>query len=378
MVFKFFWRTSLVFTAGLQLSSSTAFALLKFNEGRDKIFVTGTMAVGYDSNIFAAANAEGDTITTSTLMLEYLRNAGMIGVNGQLSWTRGDFTSNASESFSDPTLNLELVKDSGRTTGSATLSASRQSKADAVVNQRTVSWNYNAGLNWKYPVIDRYNVAGSFGFGLLDYTDSSSNYADLTTQSASVDLFYSYTSERDLVAGYRIRQSDTSANNQSIDHAFTAGVSGKILSKLKGNARIGYQIREEGASGQTFGSTTATVSATWGVSKRLTITGTVGKDFSTTATESSVDNLTFNLDAQYAIRNHWSIYSGFGSGYSDFLNGTDAGRSDYYMTGSAGISYTLNEHFRASLTYSYFQNWSNQSTSSFNRNTITLSLSSRW
>jgi hypothetical protein len=378
MVFRFFWRSVLVLVAWLQLSSSTGFALFKFNEGRDKIFVTGTMAVGYDSNIFAAQNAEGDTITTSTLMLEYLRNAGMIGVNGQLSWTRGDFATNASESFSDPTLSLELIKNSGRTTGSATVSASRQSKADVALNQRTVSWNYNAGLNWKYPVIDRYNVAGSFGFGLLDYTEGSSNLADLTTKSASLDLFYSYTSERDLVAGYRVRQSDTSANHQSIDHAFTAGVSGKILSKLKGNARVGYQIREEGASGETFGSTTAAVSVTWAVNKRLTVTGTIGKDFSTTGTESSVDNLTFNLDAQYAIRNHWSIFSSLGSGHSDFLNGVDGGRSDFYLTGSIGIGYDLNEHLKASLSYSYFQNWSNRSTSSFNRNTITLSLSSRW
>ncbi len=378
MVFRLSWRSRLALIACFPLYSTTAHALIKFNEGRDKIFVTGSLAVGYDSNIFSSEEGGGDTITTTSLRVEYLRRAGMIGVNGEVAWTRGDFISNVSESFSDPTLSLELVKDSGRTTGSFTASGGRQSKADPFLNQRTVSWNYSLGLNWKYPVIDRYSVAGSVGYGGVSYTESSTALTDLTTQTASVDTFYSYTSQRDLVAGYRIRQSDTSAENQSLDHALTAGISGKIFSKLKGNVRAGYQIRQEGATGETFGSTTASASVSWAVNKRLTFTGTLNKDFSTTGNESSVDNLTFNLDAQYVLRNRWSLYGGAGCGLSDFVNGEATGRSDFFVTGSLGLGYDFSDRFKASLTYSYFKNWSNRSSSEFVRNTITLSVSSRW
>jgi hypothetical protein len=137
----------------------------------------------------------------------------MIGVNGNVMWTIGRFAENASDDFADPSLSLELVKETGRTTGSFTLSAARQNQADAALNKRIESWNYNAGLNWKYPVIERYSLAGTLGAGLLDYTDNSTGQVDLNTLYASMDLYYTYNSQRDLFAGYRIRQSDTSSNS---------------------------------------------------------------------------------------------------------------------------------------------------------------------
>ena len=362
----------------LKLSTTSAWALFKFNEGRDQIYVNTSVSAGYDSNIFAQKGGEGDVVTNGSLGLEYIRHAGMIGVNGQLGWNIGKFASNASEDFSNPTLGLELVKESGRTTGSFTLNATRQSQADPNVNQRTDSWSYNTGLNWKYPVIERYSLAGTFGYGLIDYVDNSAGLTDLTTYTASGDVYYTYSSQRDIIAGYRIRQSDTSSGGGTTDHSFTAGVTGKILAKLKGTVRAGYQIREDGDTGKNYGSTTASASATWTVNKRFTLTGTLNKDFSTTANDASVDTTSFNLDAQYALRNHWSLYSGVGVGYSDFLNGSDTGRTDRYFTWSAGVNYSLNEHFKASLTYSYFQNWSTRDLSNFDRNSITLNLSSRW
>ena len=191
-------------------------------------------------------------------------------------------------------------------------------------------------------------------------------------------MFYKYNSQRELLAGYRIRQSDTSANNQSIDHAITTGVSGKILTKLKGEIRAGYQLRQDDASGQSFGSTTASAAVTWAINRRFNLTATVDKDFRTTANESSVDNLSFNLDAQYALTYQWALFTGLGTGQSQFLNGTELDRNDYYATWRTGASYTLNQHLRISLNYSFFVNQSNRSTSSFDRNTLTLNLSSRW
>lgn len=360
-----------------QLSSLGAFALVRFNEGRDQIFVNASLSVGFDSNIYANSGNESDVVTNTTLGLEYARRAGLITVNGHADWNLGSFASNADSDFSNPSLGLEFIKNTGRTTGALTLGASRQSQADPNIGQRTDSWNYNAGLNWKYPVIERYSLAGSFGYGLIDYADNSTGLVDLNTYTASMDLFYAYTSQRDLLAGYRIRQSDTSSGGGSTDHSFTAGVSGKILAKLNGTVRAGYQIRQEN-NGDTFRSITASASTTWTVSKRFTLTGSLTKDFSTTATESSVDSLTANLDAQYVLTSRWSLYSGVGAGYSDFLNGIDDGRRDYYFTWSAGVSYSLNDHFKASLTYSYFQNWSNRSNSTFDRNSLTLNMSTRW
>lgn len=362
----------------LHLSSGVGFALIKFNEGRDQIFVTGTVSIGYDSNIFSSSANEGDVVTQSSLLLEYARRAGLIAVNADVGWNFGRFSEYSSEDFSNPTMGVEFIKSSGRTTGSLTLGASRNSTADPNIGLRTDSWNYHAGLNWKYPVIDRYSLAGSFGYGLLDYVENSGGLIDLETHSASLDLFYAYTSQRDLMGGYRIRFSDTTNDGRYTDHAFTAGVSGKILAKLKGNIRAGYQIRDDSSTGEQFHSITSTASVTWAFNRKLSVTGSVNKDFSTTATDSSVDSLNINFDATYVLTSRWSVYSGLGAGRNEFLSGLDDGRVDYYLTWSGGVNYSLNEHFKASLTYSYFKNWSNRSASSFDRNSITLHLSSRW
>lgn len=378
MGLRIFWHWTLRGVILVQLSSLSAFALLRFNEGRDQIFVNASLSMGFDSNIFANSGNEGDVVTNASLGLEYARRAGMISVNGHADWNLGSFASNPGSDFANPSLGVEFIKNSGRTTGAVTLSASRESQADPNIGQRTDSWNYNAGLNWKYPVIERYSLAGSFGYGLVDYDDNSAALVDLNTYTASLDLFYAYTSQRDLFFGYRIRESEISSGGSSTDHSLSAGISGKILAKLNGTVRVGYQIRQENPSGDTYGSFNASASTTWTVNKRFTLTGSLTKDFSTTATGSSVDSLTFNLDAQYVLTSRWSLYSGFGVGYSDFLNGADSGRQDHYFTWSTGISYSMNDHFKASLTYSYFQNWSNRANSTFDRNSLTLNLSTRW
>jgi len=175
-----------------------------------------------------------------------------------------------------------------------------------------------------------------------------------------------------------VQFSDSGAGTRSIDHSFTVGVSGKILAKVNGTVRAGYQLRQQQATGETFGSWTASASSTWNLNRRVSFTATLSKAFTTSAADSTVDNLAANLDMQYALRARWSLYAGIGGGKNDFLSGSDAGRRDYYLTWSTGVNYSLNDHFKASLTYSYFQNWSNRSSGVFDRQSVTLNLSSRW
>lgn len=375
---RIFWRWLSVGAAALFFLAPQSHALVKFNEGRDQVFVNASVSIGWDSNIFARNGGSGDFITSSSFGIEYARRAGYIGVNASISWNLGQFGDNTAQNFSNPSMNLELVKSTGRTTGSLTLSAARESRADTAINARTDSWNYSAGLNWKYPVIDRYSLAGGFTYGLVDYQNPLPGIFDLTTYGARVDLFYVYTTERDLFAGYGIMFSDASAGTQSIDHSFTAGISGRILPKINGNFRAGYEIRQEGATGATYDTWTATSSVTWNMNRRTSFTGTLSKAFNTTATNATIDTLSANIDMQYALSAKWSFNSGLGAGKTDFLSGAAAGRKDYYYTWSVGLAYSLNEHFKAALTYSYTNNWSNQGIGNFERNAITLNLSTRW
>ena len=369
--------------------SSPAFGLVKFNDGHDEIFVTGTVGMGYDTNIYANSNSVSDTTFDGTLNLDYTRKAGMLGVNGNLGWNFTKFDSHTSEDFADPHAHLELTKGSGRTTGSLTLGAERRSRTEDALNLRTVSWDYNAGLNVKYPVIERYSIAGQVGYDYQDYLHNPALF-DIRTYTASADLFYVYTSERNLLGGYRLRVTDTTNGTRSYDHAFTLGTTGKLLPKLNGTARFGYQFRETdrgnlptqaatpNTTNERFGAYTALASATWTVTKRFNVTGVASRDFSTLATDVNVDTTAVMLDANFAAKAKLSLFAGVGAGHIRYLGAASGGRTDTYEIARVGVSYTLNDHLKVTLSGLYYKNWSLLKQADYDRSTISLIVASRW
>lgn len=353
-------------------------ALVSMNDGKNQLFVSANANFAWDSNIYANSTSGGDFLYTAGLGLEFKRHAGLIAVNGSAGIDATRFVDNTNENSLNPRFRTEFSKQTGRTTGALTLGAARQNRADSAANLRSESWLYDAGLNFKYPVIERYALSGSFGYSMLDYMNNLS-LVDLKTYTASLDLFYVYTSERDLFAGYRYRHGDTSASTTFDDHAFTVGVSGKVLPKLAGTVRFGYQIRQpSGTTEGDYQAITAATAVTWNLSKRFSLTGQVAKDFSTTSTNLNIDSLSSNLDAQYAMNAKIALFAGAGYGINRFLGVPGADRRDTFLTWNVGAGYTLSDHFKIALTYAYFKNWSTLAYSDFTRNSLNLNLSSQF
>lgn len=371
---------------------------MSLNDGRDRIFVVGTASVARDSNVFANSDREGDTVYSSSLTAEYTRRAGWIGVNGRAAIASSQFAKFSRENFSNPSLSLEFTKQGGRTTGNLALSAARESRADASVNLRSDSWNYGADLEVRYPIDGNNSVAGQVGFNRRQYVNNAA-FANLDSLSASLDLLRVLSSQRDLMAGYRYRHSQTSFNSTSDDHGFYAGVTGRLVSQLKGSVRAGYQTRSSHtgatagvpARSATFNGWMTTISASYPVTRKLGISAEIAKDFSTAATDSSVDALSGSLSASYTHNSRWSLSSGVSFGRSRFLGDggrivlavgpppvLGASREDDYIGLNAGLNYTLNSHLSASLAYAWFRNWSTLSIADFDRGSWTLGASSRW
>src|SRR6185369_13410836 len=146
---------------------------------------------------------------------------------------------------------------------------------------RSQSVAYDATLSWKYPVNERYTLTGSYGWSLLEYQNNAA-LAGLTTYTAGVDLFYAFSTERDLFAGYRIRVGDTTANVKNVDHNFSLGVSGKVLPRVNGSLRVGYQFRKSDAvapaAASNFQSISAAGTLAYGINKKTTLSGQLSKD----------------------------------------------------------------------------------------------------
>lgn len=365
-------RLGVACVLGLLTLCPPALALVSIDDGKNQFFVNATVSYAYDSNIFANANGGGDSIYTASVGAEFKRRAGLIGVNGSVYLDASKFVQNTGENFQNPRFRVEFTKQTGRTTGALTLGAARESRADTAANLRNESWSYDAGLNFKYPVIERYTISGTVGYALRDFKDNRV-LVDLSTYTASADLFYVYNTERDIIGGYRLRYSETSADSAFYDHAFTVGLSGKILPKLGGSVRVGYQFRvPTNRADESFSSMTASGSATWNLSKRMNATFQISKDFSITSTNISTDTTAGNVDFQYTMSTHLALYAGAGAGLNDFLGTAGGGRHDTYFTWSTGAGYTLNDHLKFAFTYAYFRNRSTAAFSDFERSSFTL------
>jgi hypothetical protein len=378
MQVAYLYRTSLIVLLVGGIVPVPARALLTFDQEHDRLFATGSLSVVYDSNIAANSLNQADTIFSAGAGLEYTRHAGIISVDANTGLSYSHFGKYAGQDFSDPHLHVEFSASDDRTAVDLTLGITRESQADIVAGLRAVSWDYDAGLNTKYRVTDRYTITSTLGYTLRDFVNAP-GLVNLTSYSAGLNLLYSINSAHDFFVGYNFGLQKTSAELSYYDHSFNAGIEGKILPKLNGSISLGYELQDpHGSTDRSTGAMTESIALTWNLSRRTKITGNVSQNFSAISTDGSVNTLSASLDAVYSLNAKTNITGGIGGGYNRFIGAAALGRRDTDFTWNAGLAYTINSHFIASLGYTYYENWSTASFSDFIRQMITLSLSMRF
>ena len=352
-------------------------ALLNFEDTHTQVFVFGNVSFGYNSNIFSDSTQRGDSSLTAVAGMDLSRQAGLIAVNatGKVSYQR--FNTYTGEDALDPNFSIEFVKSTGRATGSFSASAYRESRSDSAVNLRTNSWNIPLDLKIRYPVSERFYATSDTGYLRRTYADDNPELHNYHDYDEALDLFYIYTSKLDLVAGYRIRFSQATGGPDTYDHWFNVGATGALLAKLNGTVRFGYEIRDID-NGQSYDHFNVLAALSWTVTRKLTLTSQISRDFNTIATGASVDSTVVALRANYSLTRKWEVEGGVAYGRNLFLGGGTDSRRDEFFSADIGVHYKLNEHFRLAVSYTYLQNWSTLSISDFNRNGFSVDLSSRF
>jgi hypothetical protein len=118
---------------------------------------------------------------------------------------------------------------------------------------------------------------------------------------------------------------------------------------------------------------------TWNMSKQTKVSLNLSKDFTTTSTNVTVDASNISMNIQRSINSKINAYVGGAYGINRFLGINGGGRKDEFVSFDTGVNYAvLSELLRLSAGYSYMHNWSNFTFSSFERNSITVSASSRF
>ncbi|HXN34718.1 MAG TPA: hypothetical protein VN877_01010 [Opitutaceae bacterium] len=365
-----------------------AHALVSLEDGRDHLFVDGTVDMSYNSNVFTNAMNQGSMVYQGTIGTEFARRAGWIGVNAtaSLDWAR--FASFRSQDYVDPKFTAELTKQTGRTTGSLTLGIQREDRADVDVNTRDISWNYNVGLNFQYPVIERYSISGSFAYDRVDYQDKAL-FTNQTTYSGNLYLYYILNEVRDLFVDYRTQYTfEAKGAGNDVDRSLSAGVSGKVIGPFNGSLQGGIQERQPvGATGPySVRSTdwTASGTLTWNMTRRMTLTSAVSRDYSTTASAVSIDTSRLGITFQDSLTAKASLTLDAAVGENSFLGAEGkvapggAQRVDKFLSLSGSYFYTLDKHLKAYVTYAYYRSWSTLPYADFPREQIDLGMTTHW
>jgi hypothetical protein len=363
-----------------------ASGLVSLEDGKDHLFVDGSVEFGYDSNVFANADSGGSMVYQGSLGIDFTRRAGWIGVNASASVSFARYGSFRDQDYVDPKFTAEFTKQTGRTTGSLTLSVQRENRADVTVNTRDVSWDYDLGLNFQYPVIERYSISGSFDYNRIDYQDQAL-FTNLATYTENLYLYYILNEQRDLFIDYRLRNSDEAGGTYDVDNSLSGGVSGRVYGPFNGSVQAGYETRTSHGgpdNGEDFGDLFLSGTATWNMNRRMTLTSTVSRDYSTTATAQSIESTSAGLTFQDSFTAKASTTLSGLVGENRFLG--DEGilepsgerRVDTFVDLSAAYFYTVNQHLKASVSYSYYLSHSTLAYADFPRHQVDFTLASHW
>jgi hypothetical protein len=371
-------KTCPLLLGALLLSLVPARALLNVDGSRNQIFVFGHATFGYDSNIFSDASDRGDHTFTGSVGAQMKRRAGIIAVDATATLGYSSYGRFSDQNAFNPNFSIEFNKTTGRTTGALTISAFRESRADSSVNLRTSSWNYPVGLSIKYPVNAKYYFTSQTNYLRRRYVESAA-LVNLTDYSQSLDVFYVYTSKLDLVGGYRVRVSQPSLGDDTVDHWVNVGAAGGLFAKLNGTVRLGYQLRDtRGGTSDSFTHLNAVASVGWPITRKINLTGTISRDFDTIATGVSVDSTATQLRSSYVFSRHVEFLGSLAWGRNAFLGTPPPARRDTYFSFDLGARYKMNEHLQVEATYTYFRNWSTFEFSDFERNAVKIDISSRF
>lgn len=340
------------------------------------MFIFGSAAYGYSSNIFFDSTNQGDSSVTTEVGVELKRKAGILAVSSTAKLTYLRFKTFTDENALNPNFIVEFSKATGRTTGSLSVSAYRESRSDSAVNVRTNSWNAPVSLTLKYPINDKFSVSAATGFLSRNYTDNTA-LTDYTEFSEALDGYYRYTSKLDLVTGYRLRLSRTTTGEKTQDHWFNFGATGGLFAKINGTIRVGYQIRQV-SPGERFGHLNALAALSWTVSRKFSLTNQISRDFNTIATGSSVDSTGVSLQATYLLNRKLDLESTLGYGRNAFLGVSQLNRRDKFWSWDFAAHFKLTANVQLAASYLYLKNDSTEAFANFERQGVSLEISARY
>lgn len=369
-------RIALV-TAAIGTAANAA-PFLAIGDGAE-LFVTGSLGVRADDNIFLQSKATSDTIFDISPGLEIVfgKNAALKG-----SLTLVDSFSNYSDNSN---LNTNLFSaDFASNFEDAKLKLSFNLGYHEL-NQNTVDAraagillrhdDFVTGAKGEVEVSQITSVGAGLNFTHVNYHPKT--YGDTDDFSVPLNFYYKWTPKLDLSVGYRYRNYETTIGSDSVDHFFSVGARGEFSPKLTGTLALGFSERKISSSALNKSATETLpgfeASLNYEMSPKTNLTFGASNDFGTAPQGQQQKNFSLNGGVSTKVSSEWMLNAGLNYRAIDYYT-----RTDDYLEGTLGATYIVSTNLKINANYAYKNNASDLKGSEFTGNAFSIAANLRY
>lgn len=352
------------------VSAAQAAPFLAVGDGAE-IFLTGTLGVRVDDNIYLAKDATNDVIFDINPGLSFTFGKDAT-VKGSLTYVEAfaNYTDNSRLNTNLASLVFATSYDDGKLKLGFGSAYRQLNQNTADVQGLTKRDNYT--INGKFEVAA--TEKSSFAVGaLFDRTQyKRAGFANTEIIEVPVDYFYKITPKVDLSFGYRYRATDLSLGSNSTDSYYNIGARGEFTPKLTGRFTVGLNQRKFDPKGDE---TLPGVSAAfdYALTPKTSLNFGMSNDFGSSGQGLQQKNLTFNAGITSQIADDWSLSTTLSYRKINYYT-----RTDDFLEGQIGANYIINATVTITGAYAYRNNSSPVKSTEFTNNVFSLAANFRY
>jgi len=311
-----------------------------------ELFLTGKLGVRSDDNVLLSSRAESDLIFEFApgVDLTFGKNAQLQGVLSLVD-TFTNYSDNSNLNTNLFAGNFRSVFDDGKMRLGLDVGYTEQNQNSAFVRGLIRRDVFNTGATTEVEVSQLTRIGAGITFAHENY--KRRGFTDSDSLSVPLDIFYKWTNKTDLSVGYRYRDYRVDIGSDSTDHFFNIGARGEFSPKLKGRFAIGLNTRklDRGGDDTLLGVESG---FTYELSPKTNVDFNLSNDFSTSPQGEQLKNFVIGGSVSSAISAEWAVKAGLSLRSLEY-----ARRTDDFVEGELGATYTVNANVRVGGSYIY-------------------------